>query len=274
MFLDTGRSMLQSNVVAVKPLRALTGKLVHIASIVYTLRPFLTELHAAIYPRPRGAPRGTVWLKQISHVLTWIIALLDGHPITRHYLLSVHLGRGKRIELNLDASPWGIGGYLLEDGVVTAWFSDRIHLEEARLLRIEIGTSAVQQCVEALAALVALRVWHIRWKQAGAIIRVRSDSISALILTLNLKTSGAGTSIVAREMALDIAWANYQPHVAEHVPGIANKTCDMLSRRFQPGASYELPALLKDVPESKLQPRGVDYYRSAASPPVVQRKWW
>ena len=47
-------------------------------------------------------------------------------------------------------------------------------------------------------------------------IRVRSDSISALTIVLKLKTKGKGPGIVAREMALDMAEANYQPHIAEH----------------------------------------------------------
>ena len=75
---------------------------------------------------------------------------------------------------------------------------------------------------------------------------------------------------MAREMALDIAKACYEPLVVEHVPGVANKVCDSLSRRFQPGHTSEVPALLKDVQETKLAPRGLDYFLSVSLPPGAQ----
>ena len=59
---------------------------------------------------------------------------------------------------------------------------------------------------------------------------MRSDSVSALVLVVKMKTSGTDTSIVAREMALDIGDALYAPNVAEHIPGIANVIADHLSR--------------------------------------------
>jgi hypothetical protein len=241
--------------------------LVHIASIVYTLRPFLTDLHAAIYETVSNAPTGCIWLKQILHVLWWVIALLDGAPITRHYLLAVHQGLGRDLEINLDASPWGLGGYLVEDGIITSWFQSKIEPAEAAILDITVGSSTAQQTVEALAALVALRVWRIRWSQAGVRLRVRSDSVAALIVVLKLKTSGKGSAIIAREMALDVAWSNFTPHIAEHVPGIANVVCDALSRKHQPGASYAFPSELHGVREAVLPVRDRSYFKSLVRPP-------
>ena len=239
----------------------------HISSIVYTLRPFLTDLHAAIYTTDTNAPHGCIWMKQIIHVLWWVIAFLDGRPITRHYLLAVYMGHGVDIEINLDASPWGLGGYIVEDGIITAWFASKINTTEARLLELPIGSAAAQQTAEALAALVALRVWRLRWAQAGARLRVRSDSIAALIVVLKLKTCGRGSAIIAREMALDVAWSNFTPHVAEHVPGVANVVCDMLSRLHQPGKKFVLPRELIGVTETKLPERGREYYKTLDRPP-------
>ena len=61
-------------------------------------------------------------------------------------------------------------------------------------------------------------------------LRVKSDSISALILVLKLKTAGTGPAVIAREMALDMASALYTPSVVAHLPGVANITADLLSR--------------------------------------------
>ena len=90
--------------------------------------------------------------------------------------------------------------------------------------------------------------------------------MAALTITLKLKTSGKGPGIIAREMALDIAQACYAPFVSEHVPGPNNDICDALSRKFQPGIVFQLPAAVKDVPETLLCPRTRCYYRTAELP--------
>ena len=170
----------------------------------------------------------------------------------------------------LDASPWGIGGYIIIRGIILHWFASAISEDEANILSFRIGDAAGQQAAEALAALVALRTWHGLWKEQTLLLRVRSDSISALVMTIKLKTSGKGCIVVAREMALDIARACYEPVAVEHVPGVANKICDGLSRRYQPGKSFSVPPLLADVPETKLPPRGQEYFRSISLPPGAQ----
>jgi hypothetical protein len=118
--------------------------------------------------------------------------------------------------MDLDASPWGIGGYLTENGSIVSWFSSALSVSERAALNISLGDCAAQQTVEALAALVALRSWSSRWKGLQPTIRVRSDSISALTIVLKLKTRGKGPGIIARDMALDIAEGCYQPLIAEH----------------------------------------------------------
>ena len=91
-------------------------------------------------------------------------------------------------------------------------------------------------------------------------------------MVLRLKTSGRATGIIAREMALDIAAACYPPIVAQHVPGVANNTCDILSRKYQPGAEFKIPALLMDVTETILPSRTAAYYKTAADPPLPLRQ--
>ena len=166
----------------------------------------------------------------------------------------------------LDASPWGLGGYLTEDGIITTYFATPLTDEELRILHIRRGESSAQQVVEALAVLVALRAWSARWSGQRAIIHVQSDSISALIISQTLKTSGKGAGIVAREIALDIAHAVYTPHIAEHIPGDENVIADALSRKFAPGFEYVLPQCLVGVPELILDHRGTDYFRTIAQP--------
>jgi len=263
-----------ANLISYKDLRSYVGKLTHMASLVYVMRPFLLEFYAALKGTVQStAPSHSIWSKQLSSALRWIAALLDGSQgrFSRSYDLDTHLGLGTAVEINLDASPWGLGGTLSINGVFTHWFACSLSAEECQLLRIEVGSSSCQQTVESLAALVALRVWHTQWSQARAVLKVRSDSVAALTITLKLKTTGHGTGIVAREMALDVAYALYAPHISEHVPGVSNVTCDMLSRKFQPGATYVVPSALAAAKETVLQPRTRAYFRTAA-PPTSERK--
>lgn len=50
--------------------------------------------------------------------------------------------------------------------------------------------------------------------------------------------------MIAREFALDLGEAEFRPDMCEHVPGISNVTCDILSRRFDPNKTFRLPSTL------------------------------
>jgi hypothetical protein len=211
-------AMLKQNTTSRKKLRSYVGKLMHIASVVQQVRPFLTDLYAALYSKANTAPRGHIWTKQIMTVLVWINALLSNGvgKLVRRFDLAPYIGSGRQVTMDLDASPWGVGGYLTENGSIVSWFASALSVSERAALGISLGDCAAQKTVEALAALIALRAWSKRWIGLQPTIRVRSDSISALTIVLKLKTRGKGPGIIARDMALDIAEGCYQPLIAEH----------------------------------------------------------
>ena len=84
-----------------------------------------------------------------------------------------------------DASPWGLGGYLLIEDAAKAYFTSPLTQTDADLLRAPLGEAAGQQVWEALAMLVALRVWKKVWQQQGVHLAATADSISTLTLLLN-----------------------------------------------------------------------------------------
>ena len=262
---------LRCNYIRLKDLRSFTGKVTHIASLVILVRPFLAELYAALYSE-EAARTGYVWTRQSKHTLVWIAALLaeENFVLERRFTLDAFQGVGTSVVMCLDASPWGLGGFLVEDDRIVSYFSSAIGKVEQQLLSISVADCACQQTVEALAVLAALRCWKDRWRGKPIVLRVKSDSISALVLTLNLKTKGKGAGIVARELALDVAASEYAPNVAEHIPGVENILADALSRRFEPNFDFILPTVFSTVPEAVLPPRGTDYFRTL-QPPAAYR---
>ena len=120
-------------------------------------------------------------------------------------------------------------------------------------------TSEGQQVWEALAILVALRLWGKTWLSRHTVLKVKSDSMSALIAMARLKGRSPGVIAIMREMALDIGAAAYLPTTAQHIPGISNDLADALSRQFETPAKT-LPAELAAVKLVRPEPR--------------DRSWW
>ena len=99
-----------------------------------------------------------------------------------------------------------------------------------------------------------------------ATTKANSNRVLYARLVLKLKAAGRGPRLIAREIALDMAEAIYQPEVLEHVPGISNKVCDQLSRLYEPGKGANFPELLRDVPRIKVAQRRSNFYRAALAP--------
>ena len=86
--------------------------------------------------------------------------------------MDAYLRRGPNIEITTDASPWGIGGWVSIDGFVTELFSDPLGDLDVAEFGHEIGSAEGQQSWEALAILVALRLWRRLWLITRAVIVV------------------------------------------------------------------------------------------------------
>ena len=136
--------------------------------------------------------------------------------------MSSYLGEGDDIQIVADASPTGLGAYLKINGRVVEYAFGYITRSDEKILKVKRHGSEGQQVWEALILLCSLRLWSNWWRAGRCSLRVRSDSVSALILVVKMKTSGVGTSIIAGELALDIGDALYTPNVCEHIPGVTN----------------------------------------------------
>ena len=253
---------IQGNLVTKKLLRTLIGKAMSIASILFVWRPFISELYMALHEEQTNAPQGCVWSKQIAHAAIWLRTFLAGEMagIQRIYLLKVFKQEGPEVTITWDASPYGMGGALQVGGKFMEFFAIHIGKEDEEHLSTKSGTSEGQQTWEALCGLICLRLWQKWWMTSTVTLRLRNDNVGALTLFAQVKGRSPAHTLLAKEFALDLGKAQYRPRVTEHLPGIVNVICDVLSRRFQPGETFNLPHQLKQA--------------RAVIPPSRPRSWW
>ena len=102
-----------------------------------------------------------------------------------------------------DGCPWGLGGVRFAEGKPVAWFACPLSEDDLRRFQAVRGESAFNTTWEALALLVACRIW-LGDDSTQAIVeaRVRSDSLSALRSMAKMSSSAPGLNLIARELAI------------------------------------------------------------------------
>ena len=63
------------------------------------------------------------------------------------------------VEIGTDASPWGLGGWLSVNGVITQYFASPLTKEDSDKFGLPLADACGQQVWEALAILVAIVLW-------------------------------------------------------------------------------------------------------------------
>ena len=167
------------------------------------------------------------------------------------------------VVIYVDASPFGLGGWISVSGRPLQYFADGISESDCLNLGVKgnVG-SAGQQAFEALALLVAVRLWLPQFKTQRVKICLRGDNMAALYAVAKMQPKSKALGIVARELALDLADASYSVDFLQHVAGLANVTADALSRKEQPGKTFKLPSLLSNAVEVKPPARAPCWWRN------------
>ena len=245
-----------------KTLESFAGKLNHAASLLVVLRPFLQQIWAAL--QTCTGPNNSIWRRQIHHALSWLKAAFANEDLLlyRRFMVQDYLGMGKHVEIGTDASPFGLGGWMAVDGVITHYFSSAVTSFDLKLFDITKGSCDGQQVLECLAILVPIKLWVPKAQERIA-IKVRSDNIGALTLVVKMRPHNSRMAIIARELALVLLHHSFLPSVV-HTPGIAHKIADSLSRLDDPGKSNAMeilkhPALVNAV-RSVAPERNPAYY--------------
>ena len=216
---------------------------------------------------------------RIQHSLRWLLRFFSSQlekpkgEVTSQHLrrcFRITTGPERWLTIAVDASPWGLGGVLMREGAPVAWFADEIHDVDLRVLNAERGDHRFQTTWEALALLVAVRAWRLD-SHSGVKVALQSDSLSALSAAAKMSSSSGAIRKVLCELALDHAELDSGLASLIHIPGLANKWPDALSRLWEP-RPQKFPYELESIPRTHVQLRTVDsFWRSlrAAGAPAL-----
>jgi hypothetical protein len=212
--------------------------------------------------RSGGQHHSLINVQQIAPALRWIAAFW-GQPKLKLERKFGGTPTIATVEMILDASPWGLGGYLAAAGSGTPlqYFHEPLNHDDEVRMRAKIGSSDGQQAWEALCVLCALRLWLPLLRADQLVLRVRSDSVTALSVLSKLASASPVLNGIGAEMALTLESAQVCEVLASHIPGSLNKFADLLSRMAQPGASQALPPALRAARQKHLQVRGPDFWK-------------
>ena len=264
-------NLLKRNVVAVKVLMRLAGRLNHGARLLLAWRPYLNEIHAACAaasaPGSR-APRNTVWTRQVAGALVWFKAFLqqESAGIARKFRLVDWDADPGRLVVTVDASPWGMGGVLTRDGRIVSYFAVPATAVDEEILGVSIGSHRGQQAWECLCLLIALRVWFREWCSSRCLLGIRGDNVTMLTMSEKVQGKTGPVNIIARELGLLYALAHYRPVAPEHLPGVANGVADALSRLYQEKDPATIPSILHGVDRAQPGSRPRSWWRTLSGP--------
>ena len=180
-------------------LRQIIGRATWAFGLVPMLRPVLALHWAVLAEMAADAERidskqkpvhckvvgreAAVQVTRILPELLWIRAIMrraiGRGDLSRSVDARIY-GAGHSIRITTDASPWGIGATLEQDGEFVAYLYDDIQDDDIKRLKITVGSSSAQGTCEALALLVAIRTWLPCWSEGRTKATTRSDSLSAL----------------------------------------------------------------------------------------------
>jgi len=269
------------------------GKAGRLAYVVPSARPFVTALWGAFEAarlaarqRRKEAPPGRFAAQRFAKAARWLQTLLkpghgQGQPLqdpdpsvdcsvcaAPHHLLPLELlilPHLQRIDpthalVQFDASPWGGGAALWEQGRLTQWFAITWDQAMAQDISERIGEAKGQTTWEYLALFLSLLCWGTQFRSSG--LAIAGDNTGALSNALSLKGK-RGMTRVSCELSWRKVRFGWRFSVA-HLPSEENGTADALSRLAAPEGSDRkaLPAAVRDA--RRVQPPSRDTWWHAS----------
>ncbi len=140
-------------------------------------------------------------------------------------------------------------------------FHTGVSADDQAQLGITIGESAYMPVLEALAILIAVRLWAPKHEIAYS---VRSDALGAIQALSSLRSPNPGVNRVAAELALYIVDKQCAPTRITHIPNVANLFLGYLSRHLQHGVANPCPEELAAATRVETATRDLSWWRTFA----------
>ena len=168
--------------------------------------------------------------------MAWVRAFLDGTrgPLVRAFGLYDDT-RPLAWSITTDASPWGFGAVLarLPSLLPVAYFYDSHGDADLSRFSARVGEPASNTLWEALAVLVALRVWRAHCGPRAP-LQIRSDNLGVLQSLQSRTAPAASLQTIMQELSLDEEIGNFGIRALVHIPGASNVVADALPRLTAP----------------------------------------
>ena len=155
----------------------------------------------------------------------------------------------------------------MEGGTPVRWFADRLTQQDLHRFQAKVGDPAYNTIWEALAILVALRLWRTSSHQ-GASFEIRSDNLPFLMAMLKGTSKDESLRLILRELSLDESLLVRKISLLTHIPGISNILPDHLSRLHAP-SPHPIPSSLHAIPRDFPPLRIRSFYKSIAAPSLL-----
>ena len=269
-------------------LRKMCGRISWLAGILPRARWAVRVLYGSLHDRlhevesgleaVRAANRedkrdksGMIHTSRFEGVRKWLVKFLEaskGNPTRR---IQLHGARDVHVRVITDACPEGLGAILVINGVTIAALTSKVSKEDAYMLDFELGQSSSQAIVEALALLVALRHWKKELFGKSITLEFVSDNIAALTLAHKQSGKGAGLNFLGGELSVTMETLAIDRILTTHIPGIASKAADWLSRPST-WENKEMPDELIEIPIKAADPRPKEWYH--LEPPGSAPELW
>ena len=112
-----------------------------------------------------------------------------------------------------------------------------------------------------MAHVSAVKIWKSERTKEGSFLTIHADDIT---MADGFKGSSSADNTLARVLALEFGDSTHRPAHRKHLASVCNNVTDDLSRRLQPGVSFRVLDLLKDIKNTELPIRQLSYYLAKA----------
>ena len=259
----------QKGMLPMSKLQLAVGILGWITSAMPMARPFVAMLWAAITQQKRPTHsstrvrKGLIFVKQVDQALRWLQSLLREFENSYGGLQRVVRWRpyAPVVVIQTDACPTGLGGFLMIQNEIVAFWHDSVTSMDVEVLGVTIGDPAFQSELELLAVLISLRSFRawLLTDQGPAGVLLRADNTATLMAALELRGKSVLMAQLAAEVALEVEALQLPYQWGQHVPGVLNDVADQLSR-MKPDSA--LPRVLVAACRIDVPQRDRSFYKS------------